>query len=256
MLNYPDFNPIALQIGPLAIRWYGLTYLFGFIGCYWLSVIRGRGTQWTAQKLADVLFYVAIGIILGGRIGYVLFYEPNKIFSDPLTLLTFWVPGRSFHGGMLGVFVSLFIYVKFDWKQFVELMDFIAPAVPIGLGFGRLGNFINGELYGRITTMPWGMVFAHAGAEPRHPSQLYEFFLEGIVLCLVLVWYARKPKKLGAVSGMFLLCYGLIRCFVELLREPDVGQGFIAYNWLTMGQFLSIPMIIFGLYFIFRKSEL
>jgi len=254
MLIYPHINPIALSIGPFAIHWYGLTYLVGFIGCYWLSVMRGRGTEWTRQKLADVLFYVAVGIIFGGRIGYILFYEPSQIFTNPLTLFAFWEPGRSFHGGMLGVFLALLIYTKFDFKKFIALTDFIAPAVPIGLGAGRIGNFINGELYGRITTMPWGMVFPHAGIEPRHPSQLYEFLLEGIVLCVLLVWYARVKRPLGAVSGMFLLGYGVIRCLVELVREPDAGHGFVLFNFLTMGQLLSIPMIIFGLYFLYRKT--
>jgi phosphatidylglycerol:prolipoprotein diacylglycerol transferase len=200
------------------------------------------------------LFYVAIGIIFGGRIGYILFYYPTEIFRQPLTILAFWEPGRSFHGGMLGVFIALLFYVKFNQKKFIELTDFIAPAVPIGLGFGRLGNFINGELYGRITAMPWGMVFPHVGPQPRHPSQLYELFLEGVVLCILLVWYARKPRPLGAVSGMFLLGYGVIRCMVEFVRAPDDGHGFVAFNWLTMGQLLSIPMILLGLYFILRKN--
>ncbi len=226
-----------------------------FIGCYLLSVYRGRGTQWTPQKLADILFYIALGIIFGGRLGYVLLYTPAQAINDPLTLFAFWLPGRSFHGGMLGVFVALWFYVKFDWRKFVQLMDFIAPCVPIGLGFGRLGNFINAELYGRVTNMPWGMVFPDAGELPRHPSQLYEFFFEGIVLCIVLVWYARKPRKIGAVSGLFLLGYGVIRFGIEFFRQPDTDQGYILWNWLTMGQLLSIPMIIFGLYFLLRKAR-
>lgn len=254
MLLYPNINPIAFSLGPLAVHWYGLTYLFGFICCFWLSVVRGRTRGWTSQQLTDILFYVAIGIIFGGRIGYILFYYPAEILRQPLTLLAFWEPGRSFHGGMLGVFIALLFYVKFNLKKFIELTDFIAPAVPIGLGFGRLGNFINGELYGRITAMPWGMVFPHVGPQPRHPSQLYELFLEGVVLCILLVWYARKPRPLGAVSGMFLLGYGVIRCMVEFVRAPDDGHGFVAFNWLTMGQLLSIPMILLGLYFILRKN--
>lgn len=255
MIFYPNINPVAFSFGPAMVHWYGLTYLFGFIGCYWLSVVRGRTRGWSAAQLTDVLFYVAMGIIFGGRIGYILFYYPAVIFEQPLTLLAFWEPGRSFHGGMLGVFLALLFYVKFNFKKFVALTDFIAPAVPIGLGFGRLGNFINGELYGRITTMPWGMVFPHAGVLPRHPSQIYELFLEGVVLCIFLVWYARKSRPLGAISGMFLLGYGIIRCLVEFVRAPDDGYGFVAFNWLTMGQLLSIPMIILGLYFILRKTE-
>jgi phosphatidylglycerol:prolipoprotein diacylglycerol transferase len=255
MLQYPNINPVAFSIGPFSIRWYGLTYLIGFIGCYWLSVVRGRSRGWTSQQLADVLFYVALGIIFGGRIGYILFYHPSEIFTDPITLLKFWEPGRSFHGGMLGVFFALLIYVRFDIKKFVKLTDFIAPAVPIGLGAGRIGNFLNGELYGRITTMPWGMVFPHAGSLPRHPSQLYEFFLEGVVLCLLLLWYARKPRPLGAVSGLFLIAYGAMRCLVEFVRAPDDGHGFVAFDWLTMGQLLSIPMIIFGIFLMLYKKE-
>ncbi len=253
MFEYPDLNPVALAIGPLQIRWYGLTYLIGFLGCYVLSVYRGRTRGFSPQQLLDILFYVALGIIFGGRIGYILFYEPIAIIEHPISLLQFWAPGRSFHGGLLGVLVALLIYVKFNIRKFVELTDFIAPAVPIGLGFGRLGNFINGELYGRITTMPWGMVFPFAGELPRHPSQLYEMLLEGVVLCLVLVWYARKPRPLGAISGMFLLGYGLIRCFIEFFRAPDIEQGFVLFDWVTMGQLLSVPMIIFGLFLLLQR---
>lgn len=255
MLIYPEIDPVAFSWGPLSVRWYGLSYLFGFIGCYWLCVVRGRTRGWTAQELGDVLFYIALGIIFGGRIGYILFYAPATITSDPLSLLMFWEPGRSFHGGLLGVLVALLIYVKFDLKRFVNLTDFVAPAVPIGLGFGRLGNFLNAELYGRVTAMPWGMVFPNAGALPRHPSQLYEFFLEGVLLCMFLVWYARKPRPRGAVSGMFLLAYGLIRCVVEFLRAPDIDHGFVMFNWMTMGQLLSVPMIIGGIFLLWHKKE-
>jgi phosphatidylglycerol:prolipoprotein diacylglycerol transferase len=254
MLQYPHIDPIAISIGPFSIRWYGLSYLLGFLGCYWMCIVRGRGTEWTKQKLADVLFYVALGIIFGGRLGYVLFYDPTEIFNNPLTMLAFWEPGRSFHGGMLGVFVALLIYVKFNGPKFIALTDFIAPAVPIGLGCGRIGNFINGELYGRVTSLPWGMVFPHAGSAPRHPSQLYEFFLEGVLLFLILTWYARKPRHLGAVSGMFLLAYSLMRFLVEFVRQPDASHGFVALNWMTMGHILSIPMIMLGLYMLFRKT--
>jgi phosphatidylglycerol:prolipoprotein diacylglycerol transferase len=255
MLTYPQIDPIAFSFGTFAVRWYGITYLLGFIGCYWLSIVRGRGTQWTPQKLADVLFYVVLGIIFGGRIGFILFYDPTVILSNPLTLFAFWEPGRSFHGGLLGVVVALLVYTKFNIKKFVELTDFITPAVPIGIGFGRLGNFINAELYGRITTLPWGMVFPDGGPLPRHPSQLYEMILEGVVLCVFLVWYARKPRALGRVSGMFLIGYGIMRSLVEFVRSPDTSHGFVAFNFLTMGQILSIPMIIFGLYLVLRKVE-
>lgn len=255
MLVYPDINPVAFTIGPFSVRWYGLTYLFGFVGCYALAVYRGRTRGWTPQQLADVLFYVAIGIIFGGRVGYVLFYDTAAIIHDPLTLLKFWEPGRSFHGGMLGVFIALLFYVKFNIKKFVALTDFIAPVVPIGLGAGRIGNFLNAELYGRVTDLPWGMVFPYAGHLPRHPSQLYELLLEGLVLCLLLLWYARKPRPLGAVSGLFLIAYGVMRCAVEFVRAPDASHGFVAFDWLTMGQILSIPMIIFGVFLMLKKAR-
>nr|AIA18817.1 Prolipoprotein diacylglyceryl transferase [uncultured bacterium] len=226
MLTYPNLDPIALRLGTISVHWYGICYLIGMLGCYWLCVVRGKGTKWNQSKILDVLFYAALGIIFGGRVGYVLFYYPAEIFNDPLTLLAFWEPGRSFHGGMIGVIIALYIYVKFDWNKLLELTDFIAPSIPIGLGFGRLGNFINGELYGRVTNMPWGMVFPHAGAAPRHASQLYEMIFEGLFLCLFLLWYARKPHKLGAVSGMFLVGYGVVRSLIELVREPDIDQDF------------------------------
>lgn len=254
MLEYPNIDPVALSIGPFAIRWYGITYLFAFLGCYWLSVIRGRTRGWSPQQLLDVLFYIAVGIIFGGRIGYILFYDPASILSNPLGLLAFWQPGRSFHGGLLGVLLALLFYTHFKWRKFVELTDFVAPAVPIGLGFGRLGNFLNAELYGRISDVPWAMVFPNAGPLARHPSQLYELLLEGVVLCLFLVWYARKPRPLGAVSGMFLIGYGCMRCIVELFRSPDIDQGFVLFNWLTMGQLLSIPMIVLGLYLLMHRQ--
>ncbi len=254
MINYPDIDPVAFSLGPMSVRWYGLSYLGAFLGCYLLSVVRGRTRGWTSQQLLDVLFYVALGIIFGGRIGYILFYDPRAILEQPLSLLAFWAPGRSFHGGLLGVLVALLFYTKFNIKKFVELTDFIAPSVPIGLGFGRLGNFLNAELYGRITSMPWGVVFPNAGVLPRHPSQLYELLLEGVLLCLFLVWYARKPRPLGAVSGMFLIGYGVVRCCVELFREPDLGHGFVLFDWVTMGQLLSIPMIIFGLWLVWDRK--
>lgn len=254
MLNYPEFNPVALSLGSLQIRWYGVCYVFGFLGCLFLAVWRGRNTQWTLDKLTNVLFYVALGIIFGGRAGYMLFYFPEYILSNPMSLFAFWEPGRSFHGGLLGVLVALLVYTRFSWRAFIELTDFIAPVVPIGIGFGRLGNFINAELYGRATTVPWGMVFPNGGPLARHPSQLYELLLEGVILCLWLLWYARKPRKLGAVSGMFLLGYGLMRSLVELVREPDITHGFVMANFLTMGQLLSVPMIILGIYFICRRT--
>ncbi len=254
VLTYPDINPIAFQISSLKVHWYGLSYLAGLLGAYLVSICRGRKqiNPWNSEQVADLLFYVAMGIILGGRIGFVLFYQPATIISDPLTLLTFWVVGRSFHGGLLGVMLAVMLYCKLHKRSFLEVTDFIAPVVPIGLGFGRLGNFINGELWGRVTDAPWGMVFPDVGPLPRHPSQLYEFGLEGVLLFIILMLYAVKPRKLGAVSGLFLICYGVFRCLVEFVREPDLSHGFIAFDWLTMGQLLSIPMILIGMFLMIR----
>jgi phosphatidylglycerol:prolipoprotein diacylglycerol transferase len=209
--------------------------------------------NWTADQISDLLFYVAVGIIFGGRIGFVLIYQPTEILTEPLELLKFWAPGRSFHGGLVGVLLAVYIYGRRSKRKFLEITDFIAPAVPIGISFGRLGNFINGELWGRATDVPWGMVFKHVDNIPRHPSQLYELFLEGIVLSIWLLLYASKKRHLGAVSGMFAFGYGIFRFTLEFMREPDASHGFVALHWLTMGQVLSIPMIIIGLYFILVK---
>lgn len=255
MLTYPQIDPIALQIGNLSIYWYGISYLVGFLGAYAIACYRGKQQTipWNHEQVADLLFYVALGIIFGGRIGFVLFYQPETICSQPWTLLQFWVVGRSFHGGLLGVICAVLLYSKLQKRSFWEITDFIAPVVPIGLGCGRLGNFANGELWGRITDLPWGMVFPYAGTQARHPSQLYEFALEGIVLFIILFCYGKQPRKIGAISGMFLLCYGILRFLVEFVREPDISHGFIAFNWLTMGQLLSMPMILIGIFLMLRK---
>jgi len=275
MLIYPDIDPVAFEIGPLKIYWYGISYLCGFLGAYWLILYRAQASQskasaressvataiiehssatWSKPQVLDLLFYIALGVIFGGRLGYVLIYEPSQFLHEPLTALAFWVRGRSFHGGLLGVLVAMWIFCRLHKRKFLEVTDFIAPVVPIGLGFGRLGNFINGELWGRVTDVPWGMVFPHAGYYPRHPSQLYEFALEGVLLWIILNIYAAKPRVTGAVSGMFLLCYGIFRFLVEYVREPDFGQGFIILDWFTMGQLLSIPMIIIGAFFLLRRA--
>lgn len=258
MLNFPDIDPVAFALGPLEIYWYGISYLLGFLGAYWLTVYRCStvvGSTWNKAQVLDLLFYVALGVIFGGRLGYVLIYEPMQIFADPIAAFAFWARGRSFHGGLLGVLVAVGIYSLVQKRKFFAVTDFIAPAVPIGIAFGRLGNFINGELWGRVTNVPWGMIFPGAGDLPRHPSQLYEFMLEGVVLFIIMYLYASKPRQLGAVSGMFLLAYGILRFIGEIFREPDIGQGFIWANWLTMGQVLSVPMILFGWYFLLRPIK-
>jgi phosphatidylglycerol:prolipoprotein diacylglycerol transferase len=253
MLIYPDIDPVALHLGPLTIYWYGVMYLIGFSGAFWLCWSRRNkpATPWTTDELINLFFYGAIGVIFGGTWGELLFYEPHTIIEAPLRLLEFWKAGRSFHGGLLGVIVAVLIYCHYYRRHFWEVMDFAAPAVPIGLATGRLGNFINGELWGHVTEGSWGMVFPHAGTLPRHPSQLYEFALEGVLLFVILVLYSRKPRPIGAVSGVFLIGYGLFRCIAEFFREPEMGQDFVALGWITMGQVLSVPMILAGLVILF-----
>jgi phosphatidylglycerol:prolipoprotein diacylglycerol transferase len=254
MVIYPDINPVAIQIGPLVIYWYGIMYLIGFVGAFWLCWSRRNINQsipWTADDLVNLFFYGAIGVIFGGTWGELLFYEPHTLVENPIRLLQFWERGRSFHGGLLGVIIAILIYCYYSQRHFWEVMDFVVPAVPIGLATGRLGNFINGELWGRITEVPWAMVFPHTGEYPRHPSQLYEFALEGVLLFIILFLYSKKPRPPGAVSGLFLVCYGLFRSFIEFFREPEMGHDFVAFGWITIGQLLSMPMILVGLFILF-----
>jgi phosphatidylglycerol:prolipoprotein diacylglycerol transferase len=251
MLTFPEFDPVAFKIGPLAVHWYGLMYLIGFAGGWWLGMVRARQPHsgWTPEQVTDALFYVALGVVLGGRVGYTLFYGWDTLLEDPLMLFRIWQGGMSFHGGFLGVMFAMWLFKRKHHKKFFDLMDYVAPLVTIGLGAGRLGNFINGELWGRVTHVPWGMVFPQAGPEPRHPSQLYEFFLEGVLLFIILWTFSAKPRPRMAVSGLFALCYGVFRFVVEFFRQPDsfMGHGgFIAFGWLTMGQLLSVPMILVG----------
>jgi phosphatidylglycerol:prolipoprotein diacylglycerol transferase len=251
MFTHPGFDPIAFSIGPLAVRWYGLMYLFGFAAGWGLALVQARkaGSGWTRAMVDDLLFWGAMGVVLGGRVGYVIFYKFSQFLSDPLMLFRIWEGGMSFHGGMLGVIILTTWWGRKRQKTFFEMMDFVAPVVTIGLGAGRLGNFINGELWGRVTDLPWGVVFPAAGALPRHPSQLYEFALEGVLLFAILWWYRSKPRPRPAVSALFVLFYGLFRFLIEFAREPDAHLGYIAFGWLTMGQLLSLPMIAVGVFF-------
>jgi len=248
MLPYPDIDPVAFELGPLAVHWYGLMYLLGFIAAWLLLRRRARasGGLWTTELIDDLIFFCAIGVIAGGRIGYILLYQYAAWLSDPLVLLRVWEGGMSFHGGLVGVVAACAWVARKYGKHLVDLADFGLPTAPIGLGAGRIGNFINGELWGRTTDLPWAMVFPGAGPYPRHPSQLYQFALEGVVLFFVLWWFSARPRPRYAVSGLFLLLYGLFRCAVEFVREPDRHIGFIAFDWLTMGQLLSLPMVIVG----------
>ncbi|HEX7250067.1 MAG TPA: prolipoprotein diacylglyceryl transferase [Burkholderiales bacterium] len=248
MLVHPHFDPVAFSIGPLAVRWYGLMYLTGFGAAWWLGTrrIKQGKAPVTRQVFDDMLFAAVIGVILGGRLGYVLFYKPEHYLAHPLEIFEIWQGGMSFHGGLLGVMLAM---AWIAWRQrihYLELMDFVAPVCPLGLAAGRMGNFINGELWGRVTDVPWGMVFRGAGDLPRHPSQLYEFALEGIALFVLVWWFSSKPRPTGQVSGMFLLGYGVFRFIAEFAREPDSFLGFLALG-LTMGQWLCLPMIAGGI---------
>lgn len=250
MLHAPDIDPVAIHLGRIQVHWYGLMYLIGFLGAWWLGMYRARraGSGWRPQEIADLLFYGALGVILGGRIGYVLFYNLPYYLDHPIEVFYIWSGGMSFHGGLLGVITAMWLYGRRTQRTFFAVADFVAPLTPVGLGAGRLGNFINHELWGKVTDVPWGMVFPNAGPLPRHPSQLYEFSLEGVALFIILWVYARKPRPTGAVSGLFLLCYGIFRFLVEFVREPDVQLGYLAFGWVTMGQILSLPMILLGIW--------
>lgn len=249
MLPYPNIDPVALDLGFLQIHWYGLMYLVGIGGAWFLASRRLHAFDpgWSKEKLSDLVFWVAMGVIVGGRLGYVLFYDLPAYIANPLLILEVWKGGMSFHGGLIGVMLATLWFAKRNGKSFFELMDFIAPLVPIGLGAGRIGNFINSELWGKVTDVPWAMVFPTGGPEPRHPSQLYQFALEGVALFVILWFYSRKPRPTMAVSGLFAVCYGIFRFIVEFVRVPDAQLGYLAWGWLTMGQVLCVPMVLAGL---------
>jgi len=248
MLTHPQFNPIAFQIGPLAVHWYGLMYLLAFALAWWLGRWRiQRGlSHLTQRQLEDLIFYCVLGIVLGGRLGYALFYQTQHYLAHPLSLLYLWQGGMSFHGGLLGVLTSLFLFARKHNTTFLAIGDAVAPLVPLGLAAGRLGNFINGELWGRAASVPWSMVFPQSGtAIARHPSQLYQMALEGLLLFALLWLFARKPRPTGQISGLFLMGYGVLRFLVEYTREPDAFLGLLAAG-LSMGQWLSLPMMLAG----------
>lgn len=259
MMIYPQIDPIFFAIGPLKVHWYGIMYLVGFVGAWFMARYRIKRCQlpWNDQQLSDLLFFAALGVVVGGRVGYMVFYNLHELLHAPWSLFALWQGGMSFHGGLLGVMVALFYFASKENKPFLEVGDFCAPLVPIGLAAGRVGNFINGELWGRATDVPWAMIFPHVDFLPRHPSQLYEFLLEGGILFCCLWLFSAKRRPRGACSGLFLVLYGCFRFGVEFFREPDSGMGYIAYDWLTMGQLLSFPMIGLGLglvYYAYHRS--
>ncbi|MGV2871713.1 prolipoprotein diacylglyceryl transferase [Colwellia sp. E150_009] len=252
-LQFPVIDPIIFSIGPVALRWYGMMYLVGFIGAMFIANKAADKSQgvWTREQVSDLLFYGFLGVVLGGRIGYVLFYQWEYFLSDPLYLFQIWEGGMSFHGGLLGVTTAVYLFARKTQKSFLSVGDFVVPLVPIGLGMGRLGNFINAELWGRQTDVPWAMVFPTDSLQlPRHPSQLYEFFLEGVVLFIIMYFVTRKPRSLGLASGVFLIGYGVFRSIVEFYREPDAHLG-LYFSFMSKGQILSIPMILAGMLIIY-----
>lgn len=282
MLNFPNFDPVAIHLGPIKIHWYGLMYMLAFLCAYGLASYRAKHREgWTNEMVSDLVFYGAMGVILGGRIGYVLFYEFSQFLSNPLWLFKVWDGGMSFHGGFLGVVFAMVFFARKYQKTAFQTLDFIAPCVPTGLMFGRIGNFINGELFGRVSdgNLPWLMRFptaasadheyllahpeqAHLVAKvgeymllPRHPSQLYQAIGEGLLLFMVLWWFSSKPRPRMAVSAVFLMGYGLARFAMEFVRQPDADQGFILLGWMTKGQLLSVPMILIGLWMLWYAYQ-
>ncbi len=254
-LTFPNIDPVILHIwGPLAIRWYGVAYLAGFVAAWYLGKRRLARIGWSQEQFSDLMTYAFLGVIIGGRVGYMLFYQFSGLMADPLSLFDMAEGGMSFHGGLLGVVAALALFARKHNSDLLTIGDFIAPLVPIGLGLGRVANFINGELWGRTTDVPWAMVFPTGGPLPRHPSQLYEFVLEGVLLFAILWWYSSKLRPKGAVGGLFLVCYGLFRFVVEYFREPDAHLGLYSFG-LSQGQLLCLPMIVLGGYLIIRGYQ-
>lgn len=250
MLTFPEISPVFLEIGPIAFRWYGLMYAVSILLAWHLLRTNQRNRELTEEQVDSLLTYVALGVILGGRLGYFLFYAPHYFLENPLYIIQLYHPGMAFHGGLLGVMFSVYLFSRVHKVTFLKVIDLIAITVPIGLGLGRIGNFINGELWGRITDVPWAMVFPNSDNMPRHPSQLYEAGLEGLLLFVILWSYAKKPRKAGVLSAIFLVGYSISRGFVEFFREPDLQYGLLLGK-LTMGQLLSLPMLFLGIILLF-----
>lgn len=256
MIPFPPIDPVALQIGPVAIRWYGLAYLAGIAAGWMLLNRRARlnpAQGWNEEHVGDLVFYAAIGAVLGGRLGYALFYDFKTYVENPADVFAVWRGGMSFHGGVLGMVTALWWFGRRTGRGFFNCSDFVVPVVPIGLGLGRIANFINQELWGAPTTLPWGVVFTAPGSGglPRHPSQLYEALLEGVLLFMVLALVRQRSERRGVVSATFLIGYAICRMMVELVREPDAHLGYLWGGWLTMGQVLCVPMVLAGVGILF-----
>ncbi|QGM81628.1 prolipoprotein diacylglyceryl transferase [Otariodibacter oris] len=259
-LAFPNFDPIVFSIGPISLHWYGVMYLLGFGFAYWLGTKRAKSSNgvWTTEQVDQLLFNGFWGVILGGRIGDVFFYSFDYFLQDPLYLFRIWEGGMSFHGGLIGVIIMMIFTSYRQKRSFWQTADFVAPLIPFGLGMGRIGNFINGELWGRVTDVPWAMMFPSGGYLPRHPSQIYEAVLEGLVLFIILNWFIRKPRPMGSVSGLFLLGYGIFRFIVEYFREIDPNVN-TPDDLITRGQLLSLPMVVVGLIILviaYRKKRM
>lgn len=255
MIVHPNPDSVAFSIGSLSVHWYGLMYLLGFMSGLMLGRYRASRplSDFRPDDVMDLLFYIALGVIAGGRLGFVFIYQPAYYLEHPLEIVAIWQGGMSFHGGLIGVAIATIVYAGRTGRGYLAVCDFLAPLIPPGLFFGRLGNFINQELWGRVSDVPWAVLFQLAGPPARHPSQLYEAFLEGLVLFILLWWFSARNRPAGSVAGLFLIGYGAARILVEFFREPDAYLGPIALNWMTMGQLLSIPMILLGLYLMLRS---
>jgi len=260
MLIYPEISPVALDLGPVKIHWYGVMYLIAFASAWYLGKRRAarKNSGWNDQQVGDLIFYGALGVVLGGRLGYILFYNFSAFLNDPLMLLRIWEGGMSYHGGLIGVMIAIGLFARRFKKTFFDVLDFTAPLVPLGYFAGRMGNFINGELWGRMTDVPWAMIFPHVDHIPRHPSMLYQGVLEGLGVFAILWIYSSKPRPAMAVSALFLVFFGGFRIFNEFFRQPDAHMGFVAFGWMTQGQLLSVPMVLAGVFMYYlavRKKQ-
>ncbi|MDO5536315.1 MAG: prolipoprotein diacylglyceryl transferase [Desulfovibrionaceae bacterium] len=250
-----SIDPVAITIGSLSVRWYGLMYVVGFLLGWLLGRRRAARFGWEARDVDDLVTISMLGCVLGGRVGYILFYDLPLYLNNPMEIVRFWNGGMSFHGAAIGLSLAFAYYARTRKRTFIDIADFITPLIPQGLLFGRIGNFINAELWGKVTTAPWGVIFPGAGPYPRHPSQLYEALLEGVLLWIVLFWFSATPRRRGQIAGLFAMWYAVSRFLVEFVRLPDAQLGYLAFNWLTMGQVLSLPLFAVGFWLFFASHE-